>query len=93
MTILELEDEALQVKTVDCSQTELIVTLKDGRRIAVPLWWLPRLWKATLEQRAGWHIMPFGDAIEWDELDEHVSVKRLLRGKPDPGAKEPKPDR
>jgi hypothetical protein len=25
--------------------------------------------------------MPFGDAIEWEEIDEHVSVKGLLRGK------------
>jgi hypothetical protein len=93
MTILELEDEALQVDTVDCTQTELIVSLKDGRRIAAPLWWLPRLQMATPEQRAGWHIMPFGDAVEWPEIDEHVSVKGLLRGKPAPGAKEPRPDR
>jgi hypothetical protein len=93
MSILELEDEALQVDRVDCSETELMVTLKDGRRIAAPLWWLPRLWNATPEQRAGWHIMPFGDAIEWEELDEHVSVKGLLRGKPAPGAKAPGPDR
>jgi hypothetical protein len=93
MTTLELEDDTLQVDTVDCSQTELTVTLKDGRRIAAPLWWLPRLWKATPEQRAGWQIMPFGDAIEWPELDEHVSVKGLLRGKPAPSAKEPRSDR
>jgi hypothetical protein len=93
MSILELEDEALQVDRVDCSETELMVTLKDGRRIAAPLWWLPRLWNATPKQRAGWHIMPFGDAIEWEELDEHVSVKGLLRGKPAPGAKAPGPDR
>jgi hypothetical protein len=91
MSILELEDEALQVDTVDCSQTELIVTLKDGRRIAAPLWWLPRLCKATPEQRAGWQIMPFGDAIEWPEIDEHVSVKGLLRGKPASGVKERRP--
>ena len=26
--------------------------------------------------------MPFGDAIEWQAIDEHVSVKGLLRGKP-----------
>ena len=89
MSILELEDEALQVEKVDCSQTELIVTLKDGRRIAVPLWWLPRLQRATPKQRAAWRIMPFGDAIEWEEIDEHVSVKGLLRGKPAPDAREP----
>jgi Protein of unknown function (DUF2442) len=82
----------LQVETVDCSQTELIVTLKDGRRIAAPLWWLPRLCKATSEQRATWQIMPFGNAIEWPEIDEHVSVKGLLRRKPAPAGKRPPSD-
>jgi Protein of unknown function (DUF2442) len=86
MTTLELEDETLQIAGVECTDTELIVSLKDGRRIATPLWWLPRLQGATLEQRAGWRIMPFGDAIEWPDLDEHVSVKGLLRGRPAPGA-------
>jgi hypothetical protein len=51
------------------------MTLKDGRRIAAPLWWRPRLLDATPEQRANWAIMPFGDAIEWPEIDEHVSIK------------------
>ena len=93
MTILELEDDAMQVDTVECSEVELTVSLKDGRRISVPLWWLPRLLKAAPEQRAGWQIMPFGDAIEWPEIDEHVSVKGLLRGKPAPGAQPPRSDR
>jgi Protein of unknown function (DUF2442) len=79
----------MQVEMVGCSQSELIVTLKDGRRISAPLWWLPRLLTATPEQRATWKIMPFGDAIEWPEIDEHVSVKGLLRGKPAPGARRP----
>ena len=92
MSTLELEEETLQIEAVDCSNTELIVTLKDGRRIAAPLWWLPRLLEATPEQRAQWKIMPFGDAIEWQKIDEHVSVKGLLRGKPAPGAKRPRPD-
>jgi hypothetical protein len=92
MSTLELEDETLQVATVDCSETELIVTLKDGRRIAAPLWWLPRLHHATAEQRANWAIMPFGDAVEWPEIDEHVSVKGLLRGQPASGAKPSRPD-
>ncbi|MGH6900174.1 MAG: DUF2442 domain-containing protein [Geminicoccaceae bacterium] len=87
MSTLELEDDTL---LVECSETELIVTLKDGRRIATPLWWLPRLLQATPEQRAKWEIMPFGDAIEWQEIDEHVSVRGLLRGKPALGAKPPR---
>jgi hypothetical protein len=74
----------LQIDSVDCSQAELAVFLKDGRRISVPLWWLPRLLEATPAQRAAWRVMPFGDALEWQEIDEHVSVKGLLRGKPAP---------
>jgi hypothetical protein len=93
MSTLELEDETLQIATVDCSATELIVTLKDGLRIAAPLWWLPRLLNATAQQRANWTIMPFGDAVEWPEIDEHVSVKGLLRGKPALGAKPPGAER
>jgi hypothetical protein len=89
MTILELEDETLQIAAVDCSTRELTVTLKDGRKIAIPLWWLPRLLNATPAQRSAWRIMPFGDAIEWPAIDEHVSVKGLLRGKPAPGANPP----
>jgi hypothetical protein len=92
MSTLELDDEALQVEAVECNDMELIVSLKDGRRIAAPLWWLPRLLNATPKQRAGWRVMPFGDAIEWPEIDEHVSVKGILRGKPAPGAKPPPPD-
>jgi hypothetical protein len=89
MSALKLEDEALQVDGVDRSETELAVSLKDGRRIFVPLWWLPRLLEATPAQRAGWRLMPLDDAIEWQKIDEHVSVKGLLRGKPAPGAKPP----
>jgi hypothetical protein len=89
---LQLDDEAFQVETVDCSRTELIVTLKDGRQIPAPLWWLPRLLRATPEQRSAWEVMAFGDAIEWPEIDEHVSVKGLLRGKPARNAKPDQPD-
>ena len=89
MSTLELEDEALQVDSVVLSETELAVWLKGGRRMTVALGWLPRLLEATPAQRAAWRIMPFGDAIEWQEIDEHVSVKGLLRGKPAPGAQPP----
>jgi Protein of unknown function (DUF2442) len=93
MSILELEEDTLQIEAVQCSETELIVSFKDGRRIAAPLWWLPRLLHATPEQRAKRKIMPFGDAIEWQEIDEHVSVKGLLRGKPALDAKPPRTPR
>ena len=89
MSTLELEDEILPIARVECSATEPIVTLKDGPRIAAPLWWMPRRRSATPAQRAKWGIMPLGDAVERPELDEHVSVKGLLRGRPVPGARPP----
>jgi Protein of unknown function (DUF2442) len=59
-----MNTEAMQIAAVDCSETELVVFLKDGRRIAAPLWWLQRFRDATPEQRTKREIMPFGDAVE-----------------------------
>lgn len=58
----------------------------------VPSWWLPRLHGVTPEQRGRWQITSFGDAVEWPDLDEHVSVEGLLRGKPAGGAVAPSDD-
>jgi hypothetical protein len=74
-------------KEVRCSGTELTVTLKDGRRITTPLWWYPRLLKATPEQRASYELSPFG--VHWPEIDEDLSVAGMLHGARAPGAKEP----
>jgi Protein of unknown function (DUF2442) len=35
--------EAAEPQQVRCSETELTVTLKDGRKITTPLRWYPRL--------------------------------------------------
>lgn len=54
------------------------VELADGRVIAVPLAWFPRLLHATPEQRAACELSAHG--LHWDELDEDVSVAGLLAG-------------
>ena len=54
------------------------VELDDGRRMAVPLAWLPRLLAATPEQRAGFELSPRG--IHWEALDEDISIDGLLAG-------------
>ena len=48
------------------------VLLQDGREISAPLWWYPRLLHATPEQREKWGILPFGDALHWEEIDEDL---------------------
>jgi hypothetical protein len=60
----------------------LIVDLMDGRTIAVPLAWYPRLLDATPEQRADWEVAGAGYGIHWPQIDEDLSVEGLLRGAP-----------
>lgn len=54
------------------------VHLDDGRVIAVPLAWFPRLLTATPEQRAQFELSPRG--VHWEALDEDISVDGLLAG-------------
>jgi Protein of unknown function (DUF2442) len=65
------------------------VLLQDSREISVPLWWYPRLLRATPEQRNNWEILPFGDALHWPDLDEDLDVHGFLIGAKSPGAMPP----
>lgn len=51
------------------------VDLDDGRRIAVPLAWFPRLLAATPEQRVQFELSPRG--IHREALDEDISIEGL----------------
>jgi hypothetical protein len=68
MTILELEVGDLKPRAVEFTASELVVTLADGRRIATPLAWYPRLQRASVAERADYEIMPMG--IHWPAIDE-----------------------
>jgi len=65
-------------KAVRFDDDSMWVELLDGRVIAVPLAWFPRLLHATAAQRANVELSPHG--LHWDELDEDVSVAGLLAG-------------
>lgn len=73
------------VASVDFVEDSLVVGLKDGRKISVPLEWYPRLANATMAQRAHWKICGGGYGIHWQELDEDLSTEGLLRAAPAPG--------
>lgn len=75
---LEIEPIALEVRVTD---EKLIVDLADGRSIAVPLEWYPRLKHGSDEERQNWQILGDGYAIEWPELDEHIGIEGLLAGR------------
>ena len=65
---------------VQFTDDEMIVALGDGRKIAVPLVWFPRLLHASKDQRDNWVLMGHGQGIHWPDVDEDVSVEGLLRG-------------
>lgn len=73
---------SVSILAVNVSFTEdaLHVRLADGREIAVPLEWFPRLRDATPEQRDNWRFIGRGVGIHWEDLDEDLSVAGLLRG-------------
>jgi hypothetical protein len=78
----EVDPRAIEV---DVSEDELTVVLADGRRIAVPLAWFPRLLSATPEERSKFEILGGGVGIHWPKIDEDLSVEGLLRGIRAPG--------
>ena len=75
------------IQSAWCTDEDLVVRLKDGRRISAPLWWFPRLLKATPAQRAGFAIGCAG--LHWEALDEDLSLKGLLLGCKAPGGEKP----
>jgi hypothetical protein len=68
---------------VEISENMLRVSLLDGRVIATPLDWYPRLVEASETQRANVELGLTG--IHWPDLDEDLSVQGMLKGsKPSP---------
>jgi len=64
---------------VNVADDRLIVTFADGRELAAPLAWFPRLLEATEEQRRNWRLIGRGHGIHWPDVDEDISVATLLR--------------
>ena len=77
-----LADE--RVKDVRVDQDTLSVDLMDGRTIIVPLSWYPKLYNAETKAQQNWQVCGGGYGIEWEDIDEHLSVEGLLRGAPAP---------
>jgi len=64
---------------VTVTADRILVVLADGRELAAPLAWFPRLSEATEHQRKNWRLVGRGQGIHWPDVDEDVSVASLLR--------------
>jgi hypothetical protein len=76
MSTLEIDVGDIRPVSVDFTADEVVVTLADGRRIATPLAWYPRLRDASSTVRGHFELMPMG--IHWPELDEDLAITPLL---------------
>ena len=68
-------------KAVDVWFTEdmLYVLLEDDREIGVPIEWFSKLAEANPQQRTKWRMIGGGVGIHWDEIDEDISVRKLMQ--------------
>lgn len=56
------------------------LALDDGRLLAVPKVWFPRLAGASAEDLANYEMSGNGTGLHWESLDEDISVPNLLEG-------------
>lgn len=77
MSISIIEKSALAVEVL-FEKTKMIVILKDGRELAIPLEWFPLLRNAELAELRNYRFIGDGEGIHWPVLDEDVLVSNLL---------------
>ena len=73
-------DKTVLAQEVWFDADNLWVLLTDGRQIAVPLAYFPRLLNASREDLNDFIISGGGIGIHWDKIDEDISVEGLLLG-------------
>jgi len=76
ISAVRLDATAVDVTVLD---DHILVVLADGRELAAPLAWFPKLADATAEQRRNWRLIGRGHGIHWPDVDEDISIASLLR--------------
>lgn len=82
MNTLATEIRTAVARCISVTDDSLIVDLDDGRTIAVPLAWFPRLLNGSEEERKDFRLIGRGEGINWPQLDEDISVEGLIFGRP-----------
>jgi hypothetical protein len=70
-----------RISQVTVTDETLAFDLEDGRTIAVPIGWYPRLAHGTAPERANFQVSGAGYGVHWPELDEDIGVEGLLLGR------------
>lgn len=79
LELLKAKLARAEIVDVQVSDDELIVDLADGRVIAAPLLWFPRLSYGSVAERNNFVV--HRTTIHWPDLDEDIGVETLLLGR------------
>ncbi len=77
MNTLTLNKSSIAVE-VWFDQLKMFVRLEDGREIAIPIDWFPRLREASEKEKNNWRLVGGGEGIHWKDIDEDILVAGLL---------------
>src|SRR3982751_1911821 len=80
MTTSSVPTAMAAAQSVRVTDRALVVELRDGRVVSVPIAWYPRLEEGSPRERKRWELLGPGIGIHWPELDEDISVEGLLAG-------------
>ena len=70
-----------RIISVTVTDDTVSVDLEDGRTMAVPIGWYPRLAYGTPAERTHVQISGAGYGMHWPDLDEDIGIEELLVGK------------
>lgn len=74
-------DDRERAKSIHFDERTFTLQTYSGKQMAFPYSVSPRLLLAAPLEREAGKLMPGGYGIEWEELDEHLSVNGLILGK------------
>lgn len=80
LELIEKKLNGARASAVRVTDDSLIVDLIDGRTLAVPIGWFPRLAHGTTQERNQFQLIGQGISIHWPALDEDIGVQTLLIG-------------
>ena len=70
-----------RITGVSVTDDTLSVDLEDGRTIAVPIGWYPRLAHGNSVERTNVQIAGSGFGLHWPDLDEDIGIEGIVLGK------------
>src|SRR6185295_10564112 len=82
MTTSSVPTKTAMARSVRVTDRALVVELRDGRVVSVPLGWYPRLAEGLPRERRRWELLGPGIGVRWPDLDEDISIAGLLAGLP-----------